>query len=244
MLIEAFDSTRPACLPLDAPPTLPKAGFAELSARYGGQTVEITNRDARVVSVRPLCDLRAWFDGCNSKDAEIAAIAGHVVHWVVPRTGGQADIRAAFDAISQALKSSQPETDCVLNMLPQGIGPDYAWVIFGPNSGTVRVHQDMMGTASWNYLISGFKRWSFWSPEALSRQDNPTHIFDQSEGDLIWIPEKWWHSVSYQAPSICLSRNIVPARSSQIIQQAAQKAEPRLSAILLALAKLHQNEVA
>lgn len=235
-MLPRFNSTEPTQLPLGTLPSLPRNGFAGFAEVHGAHTVEITDQEARIVKAVPLSEIGTWFDG-NDRDREtdIAVVAGHVVHWPIRKEGSPTDLMQAFELIRKALINAQPETACLLDRVPTGHAPDYAWVIFGPGGGSIGVHQDMLETASWNYLVSGRKRWSFWSPDGSPCAEPATHEFDQAPGALIWIPEGWWHAVIYSQPSICLSRNLVPARAAESVGCAAEEGEPQLAVILSVL---------
>ena len=245
MTLPPFDSTQPAQLPLGTLPSLPKGGFPGFADAHGTRTVQVTDREARVVDVIPLSNLGPWFDGQrNDRESRVAATAGHVVHWPIRTESGPNDLMQGFEAIRKALINVQPETACLLDRVPVDHSPDYSWAIFGPGGGSIRAHQDMLETASWNYLVSGRKQWAFWPPDGSPCAESASHAFKQTPGALIWIPEGWWHAVTYTLPSICLSRNLIPVRAAASVAHSAAESEPRLTGILSVLEQLDSAEVA
>lgn len=231
-MIANFDSTRSTVTNIGDIPSLPRDGFAGFSRLYGGTPVEVTGRNAQIVDRIELSKIGSWYEAPTGAITESAALFGHVVHWPIKDAVAPDSLTHAFATIQEKLTVAQPETACVLDRLPPDYSPDYCWVIFGPSQSVVPVHQDMMGTASWNYLVSGQKTWTMWPPDAEPNASEPSHTFTQNPGDIVWIPEGCWHSVTYSASSICLSKNLVPARSLDKIQLAACTNSPRLYALL------------
>jgi histone arginine demethylase JMJD6 len=52
---------------------------------------------------------------------------------------------------------------------------DYRWLLIGPPRSGSMVHVDPMGTAAWNALVVGRKRWLLFSP------DTPSHVFERPQ---------------------------------------------------------------
>ena len=121
--------------------------------------------------------------------------------------------------------------------------PHYLWAIVGPSGSSVKVHQDMFGTASWNVLLSGSKQWTFWAKHKSPATDAPCMSFEQRSGQIVWIPEDWWHCVTYHEPSLCISKNLVLRRTLSSVRMRVGETKSALSRHLAAVATLNLCEI-
>jgi hypothetical protein len=173
----------------------------------------------------------------------VAASEGHVVHWPLKRRCSDDLLAPVLREAERAIAALGCETACVLDEFRREETPHYLWVILGPPGSRVRTHRDMFGTASWNLLLCGHKQWTFWAPHRSSEADAPCLRFEQRPGEIIWIPEDWWHSVTYDEPSLCLSKNLVLRRSLATVRYRVGETEPALARHLAAVAALGRYEI-
>lgn len=221
----------PLCLQLDASIALEMLQFVEVFAQ---QPVVITNADGLPLESTQISEVwRRWWK--QTSDAKALA-DGAVVHWLLGNTDRHAFFVSRYYAVDQVLRELDRHAQCLLDRFRRPDMPLYEWAIMGPKGTRVRAHVDMFGTASWNLLLCGQKTWQFWPPVANPNQSPPVFICNQGEGQLIWIPEDWWHAVDYHTSALCLSKNLVLVRSLPSIAEAvagkAPSLEPYLSALM------------
>jgi hypothetical protein len=205
--------------------------------QFGGENAWITGAQAARIEQLRLGDLyERWWVKVDSSRAE--ALAGHVVHW--PLAGRYEDslLAPAVFGAQRTIASLGPETGCLLDRFRRSDTPHYLWAILGPAGSRGSVHQDFFGTASWNFLLSGRKLWNFWAARQSPEIATPCVSFEQRPGQIVWIPEDWWHSVTYCEPSFCLSKNLVLLRSLAKIKIRAGDTDARLARHLAALSAL------
>lgn len=228
----SFASLRPAIITS----TVPVAAFAHrFFETYGKEEAWITGPDGARVEHLHLAMVREhWWR--NPRIAQIAASSGHVVHWPIGGRAFSEPFQGLLQDIRQLLSRLGPGTECLLDRFRRADTPTFLWAIVGPCLSEIPTHRDIYGTASWNLLLSGSKHWQFWSSEQSPAMEEPIMHFNQQPGELVWIPEDWWHSVRYLAPSLCLSKNIVPARALDTISARLGSSEPTLARHLAAMA--------
>ena len=116
--------------------------------------------------------------------------------------------------------------------LDRQLQPGWLWIIFGPGGAGLPEHEDMLGTATWNALIQGTKRWTL--------HGQTTASFVQEAGDVIFLPSRVRHSVEYLSPSISLSENIVDAACARAVHAGLIASdEQRMARIVARLSELH-----
>jgi hypothetical protein len=121
--------------------------------------------------------------------------------------------------------------------------PDFRWLIIGPKRSGSTFHQDPNSTSAWNAVIRGSKKWIIYPPHVVppgvfpsrdgSQVTTPISITEWfmnyysqtpikpfeatvNEGELIFIPSRWWHSVINLEDSIAITQNFV---SKEILLQ-------------------------
>lgn len=117
---------------------------------------------------------------------------------------------------------------CWTERLPAEQNPELRWLYIGPAGSGKPLHRDVMMTAAWNAVISGQKRWRFYSVDqapllyegavdafAPDLHKHPlfreaTAIeFVQGPGDLVYTPSGWWHQVENEQACISVTENFV-----------------------------------
>jgi hypothetical protein len=234
-----MSSREPVLVDLDLPATVSAARFSE---RYKDEHALITGPEgAPIEKVRLGTVCERWWTTPEAADA--AASAGHVVHWPLKRWCSDDLLAPVLDEVERAVATLGSETACVLDEFRRGETPHYLWAILGPTGSRVRTHRDMFGTASWNALLSGRKHWTFWAPHRSPEADPPCIRFEQRLGEIVWIPEDWWHGVTYDEPSLCLSKNLVLRRSLATVRERVGETEPALARHLAAVAALDRRGI-
>ena len=112
--------------------------------------------------------------------------------------------------------------------------PDYCWLIAGPERSGSTFHKDPNMTSAWNATIRGRKLWIMTPPNKIppgifpskdgSTVTTPLSLMDwytnyrdscdciegiSEEGDVVFIPHGWFHSVINLEPSIAITQNYV-----------------------------------
>lgn len=116
--------------------------------------------------------------------------------------------------------------------------PDYRWLIVGPKRSGSTFHLDPNSTSAWNAVIKGSKKWILFPPgvtppgvfpsEDGGEVTTPLSIVEWfinyynqidkqmkclecvvNEGEMIFIPNRWWHSVINLEDTIALTQNFV-----------------------------------
>lgn len=116
--------------------------------------------------------------------------------------------------------------------------PDYRWLICGPERSGSTFHIDPNSTSAWNAVIKGRKKWILYPPKHPppgvyadnigSNVTSPISLLEWyinfysrnkpdkfaieaicEEGELIFVPNRWWHSVLNLSDSIAVTQNFV-----------------------------------
>ncbi|OXS99076.1 hypothetical protein B7H23_12785 [Notoacmeibacter marinus] len=237
-----FDDTRPACLSLPICDMLPYRSASDFFSEFGDADIEVT--DGRGGSVRRsrLNELAKWWQNQSAAPTE-EALNGNVVHWPIRKDDSHsAPLQSVIDDVTRHLIDGHADRSCIFDLYEFTPIPRFAWAIIGQKSVPVKAHQDMFGTASWNLLFVGRKEWSFWGPElSVIESVQPSWTFEQRPGELVWIPENWWHSVRYKDASICFSKNLILRRSVDFVLQSMKSRAPRYAHILEAVLLIEQR---
>jgi hypothetical protein len=117
---------------------------------------------------------------------------------------------------------------CWTERLPVEQNPELRWLYIGPAGSGKPLHRDVMTTAAWNAVISGQKRWRFYSVDqapflyggavdafAPDLKAHPLFSeasaieFVQGPGDLVYTPSGWWHQVKNVDACISVTENFV-----------------------------------
>jgi histone arginine demethylase JMJD6 len=122
--------------------------------------------------------------------------------------------------------------------LPKPIRPTWRWLfIGGANTGT-KMHLDVMMTSAWNGVISGRKRWLFYSPDQREQvYDGNVDAFnpdleqyplyadarplacEQEPGDIVFTPTGWYHQVINEQPCISITENFLNETNSRAVME-------------------------
>lgn len=212
------------------------------SESYAEEHAWITGRDGEPIEKLRFSTLyeRWWI---QPEATKAAASAGQVVHWSLKNRCRDDLIAPILLEVERVIAALDPDTVCVLDEFRREETPLYLWAILGPAGTLVKTHQDMFGTASWNLLLSGSKQWTFWAKEKSPDVDAPCFSFQQNPSQVIWIPEDWWHRVTYDESSLCLSKNLVLRRTLPIVQKRVAADESVLARHLAAVAALRHCEI-
>ena len=115
--------------------------------------------------------------------------------------------------------------------------PDYRWLIAGPARSGSSFHIDPNGTNAWNAVISGRKKWIMFPPHIVPPGVYPSNdggdvatpvtllewflnFYDYARdmgarecicnsGELIYVPQGWWHMVLNLESGIAITQNYV-----------------------------------
>ncbi|OVA07214.1 F-box domain [Macleaya cordata] len=121
--------------------------------------------------------------------------------------------------------------------------PDYRWVIIGPAGSGSSFHIDPNSTSAWNAVIKGSKKWVLFPPEVVPPGVHPSpdgaevacpvsiiewfmNFYGATKnwkkrpvecvckaGEVIFVPNGWWHLVINLEESIAITQNYVSRRN-------------------------------
>ncbi|XP_061372157.1 arginine-specific demethylase JMJ22 [Gastrolobium bilobum] len=121
--------------------------------------------------------------------------------------------------------------------------PDYRWIIIGPAGSGSSFHVDPNSTSAWNAVIKGSKKWVLFPPDVIPPGVHPspdgaevaspvsiiewfmnfygaTKIWKKKPiecickaGEVIFVPNGWWHLVINLEESIAITQNYVSRRN-------------------------------
>lgn len=136
--------------------------------------------------------------------------------------------------------------------------PPYRWFLMGPKRSGTCVHVDPLGTAAWNALLVGSKRWVLFEP-GTSREvvkgttlykgdDEPINYFAdilpqirqtfpharrfeflQKPGETVVVPPGWWHAVINLEDTIAITHNFVHSFDSAYLK--ARSSRPTMTRV-------------
>ncbi|KAJ3281041.1 hypothetical protein HK104_000249 [Borealophlyctis nickersoniae] len=121
--------------------------------------------------------------------------------------------------------------------------PDYRWLIVGPERSGSTFHVDPNSTSAWNAVITGSKKWILYPPEIIPPGVFPTadgsevttplslaewflNHYEETKhsatppiegvckaGEVLFVPNGWWHCVMNLEPSIAITQNFVSTQN-------------------------------
>ncbi|KAK8965955.1 F-box protein [Platanthera guangdongensis] len=121
--------------------------------------------------------------------------------------------------------------------------PDYRWIIIGPAGSGSSFHVDPNSTSAWNAVIRGSKKWVMFPPEVVPPGVHPSpdgsevacpvsimewfmNFYGASmnwkkrpiecvckAGEVVFVPNGWWHLVINLEDSIAITQNYVSRRN-------------------------------
>uniref|UniRef100_A0ACD5WUJ9 Uncharacterized protein n=1 Tax=Avena sativa TaxID=4498 RepID=A0ACD5WUJ9_AVESA len=121
--------------------------------------------------------------------------------------------------------------------------PDHRWIIIGPAGSGSSFHVDPNSTSAWNAVIKGAKKWVMFPPEVPppgvhpsadgAEVTSPVSIMEwfmdfygacrtwkkrpiecvYRAGDIVFVPNGWWHLVINLEESIAITQNYVSRRN-------------------------------
>ncbi|XAR69838.1 hypothetical protein NMG60_11001573 [Bertholletia excelsa] len=121
--------------------------------------------------------------------------------------------------------------------------PDYRWIIIGPAGSGSSFHIDPNSTSAWNAVIKGSKKWVLFPPDVVPPGVHPSpdgtevacpvsiiewfmNFYDATKnwkkkpiecvckaGEVIFVPNGWWHLVINLEDSIAITQNYVSRRN-------------------------------
>lgn len=124
--------------------------------------------------------------------------------------------------------------------------PDYRWIIIGPAGSGSSFHIDPNSTSAWNAVIKGSKKWVLFPPDVVPPGVHPSpdgaevacpvsiiewfmNFYDATKtwkkkpiecvckaGEVIFVPNGWWHLVINLEESIAITQNYVSRYGSSI----------------------------
>lgn len=236
-----FDDKKPALLSFPVCDTLPYRSASDFILQFGDALIEVTDSKGVLVDNIQLDTLVTWWQNRSATPNE-EALRGHVVHWCIHKNRNSAALQDVLDIVAEKLTTISPHLKCIFDPYDFDQIPRFAWAIIGPKAVMVKAHQDIFGTASWNLLFSGRKEWQFWDPKLRSVEGNfPSFSFEQNPGDLVWIPENWWHSVNYMDASICFSKNLILKRTVENVLASMKIEAPQYANVLQAILQIEQK---
>lgn len=151
--------------------------------------------------------------------------------------------------------------------------PSYRWLLMGPPRSGSTFHKDPNSTSAWNGLISGLKLWIMYPPDCPppavypskdeSEVTTPVSVLEwmlkfhqetsrgnvkpiqclQRPGDLIFIPNGWWHQVLNIEECIAVTQNVVcDANLTNVVKFLKAKKRPDVWLALQAALKEHHPD--
>ncbi|CAG8591558.1 21785_t:CDS:2 [Cetraspora pellucida] len=117
--------------------------------------------------------------------------------------------------------------------------PDFRWIIIGPARSGSTFHKDPNSTSAWNAVIKGSKKWIMYPPDTLppgvftsadeAEVTSPVSLMEWHfnyyketqksnmrplegicrAGEMIFVPNGWWHMVINLEDSIAITQNFV-----------------------------------
>lgn len=121
--------------------------------------------------------------------------------------------------------------------------PDYRWVIIGPVGSGSSFHVDPNSTSAWNAVIRGSKKWVMFPPEVVPPGVHPSpdgaevacpvsiiewfmNFYGATKkwkrrpvecvckaGEVVFVPNGWWHLVINLEDSVAITQNYVSRRN-------------------------------
>ncbi|KAK6942492.1 F-box domain [Dillenia turbinata] len=121
--------------------------------------------------------------------------------------------------------------------------PDYRWIIIGPAGSGSSFHIDPNSTSAWNAIIKGSKKWVLFPPDVIPPGVHPSpdgaevacpvsiiewfmNFYEATKtwkrkpiecickaGEVIFVPNGWWHLVINLEDSIAITQNYVSRRN-------------------------------
>uniref|UniRef100_A0A0D6R3N9 JmjC domain-containing protein n=1 Tax=Araucaria cunninghamii TaxID=56994 RepID=A0A0D6R3N9_ARACU len=121
--------------------------------------------------------------------------------------------------------------------------PDYRWLILGPARSGSSFHIDPNSTSAWNAVIKGSKKWILFPPDVVPPGVHPSpdgaevaspvsiiewfmNFYGETKhwkkrptecicraGEVIFVPNGWWHLVINLEDSIAITQNYVSRRN-------------------------------
>jgi len=120
---------------------------------------------------------------------------------------------------------------------------NYSWLFIGPKDASIGLHTDPLNTSAWLALISGRKKFIFFTPDQQDfLYDGKVDAFNPNlekfplyanakpievilePGEIIYTPSKWWHHVKNLEDSIAVTHNGIDEWNSEIVFQSATEA--------------------
>ena len=151
---------------------------------------------------------------------------------------------SVFDDVNELLRhfhvpSIFPKDDGFMHVIfsSQVFRPEYRWLLIGHKNSGFGIHIDPFNTHAWNALIVGRKRWALFPPSttpevAMSCFSNSAAVwfkerdklpisfpglieFEQVAGEIVFIPNSWWHVALCLELSIAVTYNYLGEDSLQ-----------------------------
>ncbi|CAK7342149.1 unnamed protein product [Dovyalis caffra] len=121
--------------------------------------------------------------------------------------------------------------------------PDYRWIIIGPAGSGSSFHIDPNSTSAWNAVVKGSKKWVLFPPDVIPPGVHPSpdgaevacpvsiiewfmNFYGATKnwkkrpiecickaGEVIFVPNGWWHLVINLEESIAITQNYVSRRN-------------------------------
>ncbi|XP_049849367.1 uncharacterized protein LOC126318595 [Schistocerca gregaria] len=125
------------------------------------------------------------------------------------------------------------------SLLDEEVRPSYRWILIGPARSGSTFHKDPNSTSAWNALIRGKKLWIMYPPEVVPPEVYPSRdqaevttpvsvmewmvrffkkaqrrtdaykICIQRPGEIVYIPNGWWHQVVNLEECVAVTQNVV-----------------------------------
>ena len=210
--------------------------FRSILKDLTGRHVNLTNKGGKIVGKIEVGKLERQLFSTN-RGTELGSDL--FTHLQIDNQESNKDILILISEIQSYIAKLDPEIGCIFDEISADLNPCFQWVIFGPSGQLMDVHQDMYCTSSWNYMIVGQKLWEFWEPHDDPRSRVAGFSITQNPNELVWIPEGWWHRVSYQLPSIAVSKNLIRKNFVADIKRLSKDADNKLHSALSIYKRIH-----
>ena len=129
---------------------------------------------------------------------------------------------------------------CLTKRLPSHLRPVWRWLFFGARNTNSNLHVDILGTHAWNAVIRGKKKWHFYPPKdspkilCSPKKKEPSIMADikcaskpticiQEEGDIVFTPSNWVHSVINLEPCIAITENYIDLSNIKEVNESLVK---------------------
>eukprot|EP00045_Choanoeca_perplexa_P010892 m.112977 g.112977 ORF g.112977 m.112977 type:complete len:414 (-) comp15431_c0_seq1:3086-4327(-) len=261
--IERYESLNKPCILVNAMNTWPamkKWTMKKLRKKFGRQRFKC-GEDDDGYPVKMRLEYYDIYQQTNTDDSPMYVFDG---------TFGEKDGKKEFLSDYELPKYFR---DDLFQYVGEERRPPYRWVVIGPQRSGTGIHIDPLGTAAWNALVSGHKRWCLFHPstpkEALKVPRNlgdseaaswfahmiptvrspdwphPKPIeFIQRPGEIVYVPGGWHHVVINVNDTVAVTQNFCSITNFPVVWRRTVRGRPKMSKKWLAALREVKPELA